>query len=376
MGGRSRRLVVAAVVAVLLAPPLVWLLVVSVLDVRDARQDVDPAEQADVEPAMSHVRALTDVLAVERNWVTIDMLGLSDTVALGPGGGADSLQSTDDAIASLRADIDAHADDEVLARLTPVVDALAGLQETRSRAEATIAAAGGPAAATDASAVYTAYGGLIDAVHAAGDEIALTIDDPDVRAGARLQVVAGRQQILTEDIVRLVLLGLIGDGISSPEDLSALVATAETWDAGIAELESAPPPYDAVIDDLLPDVLVAELPVFVDQAVAEGTVDMAAFMDVIRDGTFAGLDDAIAERQADVVEEVVEEADDTGRDDEERAVLLAGIALIGLLVLAGVVIGLVVSARSGPTAGPAHHGAPGVRLPPPPPPPPVVSRRP
>lgn len=375
MGGRANRIIVAAVVAGLLAPPLVALVVVGILGAGDARRDVDDARAHPSEVVLSRAAALTDRLQDEHSWWALGVLGARDAVIVAPTVDGESPQRTDQAIADLRAALDDHPEaqgDEVSA-LTAAVDGLSGLEEVRRDAEAAIAASEGGSLGNmaEAEAVDDAYGGPIIAIlDGSADMIAETVEDEDARQGAHVQVLARRQLHLTGVLGRDLMLATVGGGADTPEEITALAERAARWEAALAELSSAPAPYAALVADHLPDDVTGSLDGHSEQVLLEGTADVTLLLADIEAVTtgIERLEDAVEVRRADDRRDAV----DAGRAREQRSLLLAGAALVGLVVLAVVVIVLVVQARSRPTPGPPSWGGPGVQ---PPAPPPLVPDR-
>jgi hypothetical protein len=361
-------MIVAAVVAVLLAPPLLGLLVVSFVEVGDARGDIDAAEAGDGQRALSRADELVDRLEDERAWWALELLGFTNAVDPGPLVDAESPQRTDRAIAELRAVITDGTDDEGdLAPLAAAVDGLTDLGEVRRDAEEAIAAPGGGTAASTPTvqALSDTYAESVDAILDAADVVISGFDDPQVRHGAHVQLTASGQLKLTDELGRELLLSAVGDGLTTAEGIARLAETDGRWRAGLAELEAAPAPYDALVREHLPDERTAPVMAHADQALSSGTVDLTVVLADLETAVtgLAGLEDAVAERRAGEVQEVI----DSARDREQRFLVLGGVAFAGVVTLAAVATVLVVSARSRPPSGPPSDHAPGMGPPPPPP---------
>lgn len=375
MGGRANRIIVAAVVAGLLAPPLVALVVVGILGAGDARRDVDDARAHPSEVVLSRATTLTDRLQDEHGWWALGVLGARDALVVAPTVDAASPQRTDQAIADLRGALHDHpeAQGAEVGALAAAVDGLTGLAEVRRDAEAAIAASDGGNLGNTAAAqaVDDAYGGPILAIlDGTEDMIAETVEDEDARQGAHVQVLARRQLHLTDVLGRDLMLATVGGGADTPEEISALAERAGRWEASLAELSSAPAAYGALVADHLPEDVTGSLAGHSEQVLLEGAADVTLVLadtEAVTTG-IERLEDAVEVRRADDLRGAV----DAAHAREQRSLLLAGSALVGLVALAVVVIVLLVQARSRPSSGPPSGRGPGVQ---PPAPPPMVSNR-
>ena len=153
-------------------------------------------------------------------------------------------------------------------------------------------------------------------------------------------------------------------GATSTTPGRTLAERAARWEAALAELSSAPAPYGALVTDHLPDDVTGSLAGRSEQVLLEGTADVTLLLADIEAVTtgIEGLEDAVEGRRADDARDAV----DAARAREQRSLLLAGSALVGLVALAVVVITVVVQARSRPSSGPPSERGPGVEPPAPP----------
>ena len=120
-------------------------------------------------------------------------------------------------------------------------------------------------------------------------------------------------------------------GATSTTPGRTLAERAARWEAALAELSSAPAPYGALVTDHLPDDVTGSLAGRSEQVLLEGTADVTLLLADIEAVTtgIEGLEDAVEGRRADDVRDAV----DAARAREQRSLLLAGSALVGLVAV-------------------------------------------
>lgn len=237
--GRPRRSPLPIVLAALVALALALGAVAAVLVAIDAGRDED-AVRAAGRAAFGSRRSddLLESLQDERNMGSVAVLGMEGAVARPVTSFPQATAATDEALARVRARL---ADEGGATRraFAPIAEGL-GVNLTRLRGQVTGVRERGLRQLDRAQGVYAGYKTQIDRLLAADRSIALAVDDPTLRRGARLLELGNRQEELSASLLReTVLMGVSGDRQATgteeirptAEAVSALEATGAEIDA-------------------------------------------------------------------------------------------------------------------------------------------------
>jgi signal transduction histidine kinase len=283
--------------AVALAVPLVALVALAGFEVLSARRDVAATRsQTELATASIGPGSLMAHLQNERNRTAIDLIGLDTDL---PVANKDEARPpVDKAAAELRAELARHGAD-VRAAFAPAWKAYADLEALRTEVDAYT----GPmdmSNDTMADQVFTRYTNVIEAFFDATSNVALRVDDADLRNGVEIVDAAGRQAEMRARIVRSLVLGVLGGNASSPavgQEVAALYDRSQGFDNAIRA--NAEGPYAAVGDATFAEAGVQSFDRQVEGFLAGQPVDITALLDSVKttpDTGYGALRDRAAGR--------------------------------------------------------------------------------
>ena len=141
-------------------------------------------QQVELATASLGPSGVINALQKERNAEAVSLLGLTNLLSTGGPTPADIRRNDDAAISQFKAAIAAKSP-TVQAAYQPAVAALDRITAARAEADAYTGERTPTAAGTLSAKTFDAYSTVINAVFDANSRVALGIDDPDLRAGAR-----------------------------------------------------------------------------------------------------------------------------------------------------------------------------------------------
>ncbi|HKY65013.1 MAG TPA: nitrate- and nitrite sensing domain-containing protein, partial [Acidimicrobiales bacterium] len=330
--------------AAALAVPLLGLVVVTVLEVRGAGKVVrDVRAQAALAETSLGPSSVLSAIEEERNAAGVYLLGQEEGFTLEVEDNAEARGLTNDAIEAFSAEVD-RQDDDVRAAYAPALEAMAGLDTLRADVDA---APDDRRNLFNIDAVSQNFQGYSDIMHTlarTNQQVALEIDDAQLRLGAELVDLNSQQTDLIATLVRDLLLAEVGgqspNGLDTPEEVSTVARNLgqlrSNWDT---MANSATGVYRPLVRDLVTADLVVRFQEVVDEAIATGH---ASIPDVM--ASSAGDDPetlAYSVFGDDVKEVVRERADDLTAAAEARQLWFIVLALVAIVL--AVVVTLLVS---------------------------------
>jgi signal transduction histidine kinase len=206
-----------------LAVPLVALVIVTALEVYQSADEArDVRDQTALAEASIGPASLLSLIEDERNAAGVYMLDAQDQFALPVEDNAQAREATDQAVADFREQVESLGG-EVEAAYGPALDAMDGIDELRNQIDSFQGTRGfeniGPT-----TEIFDAYGPFMAPFFEANKQVALSIDNPELRRGAELVDLSSRQTDLIAQLTRDLLLAAIGgDGkLNQPEEVSAV----------------------------------------------------------------------------------------------------------------------------------------------------------
>ena len=352
--GGARHLVVVAVAAVL-ALALLALVAVSTAEVSDARDEVDEIEgqRAAVAFSLAPDDPLTQ-LRLERNATALHLMGLDGVVVAAPDIETARAQ-TDAAFARLDTAIDGWPDD-LAAAYAPVLDQRDVVAGVRAEVDE-VPEASRTFDNDDARVLTGSYSAALQAIDDAGAQLIAALDAPEIRRGAELAYLASQQIGASSDLIRGILLALVGGDsngyIDTADEITALAADLGDLRGNDERIAAtADGPYRPHLDALLAAEATQQLPLLAEEALTTGAVDVTRLA-ALSEGDTSAVG-AYATFHADVTAELVRtldsvEDDATARQQRHMAIgVAAGIAaVVSLVVLALALAALARSRRAG-----------------------------
>jgi signal transduction histidine kinase len=208
-----------------LAVPLIALVIVTALEVyQSADEATEVRDQADLAEGSIGPASLLSRLEDERNAAGVYLLGAEDAFALPVEDNAEARAATDQAIADFREQVQSLGG-EVEEAYGPALEATSGLGELRNRIDS-FEGTRSFANIQPTIKLFDAYGPLMAPFFQANKQVALAIDNPELRRGAELVDLSSRQTDLIAQLTRDLLLAVIGGDtkLNQPEEVSAVAA--------------------------------------------------------------------------------------------------------------------------------------------------------
>jgi signal transduction histidine kinase len=328
-----RRIPIRAKVAGALAVPLVGLAAAAGAGVSsNTSQAENVTSQAELATASIGHAGLIGILQNEHNLALVEMLDLADAIELEVTDQDVARQETDAANGALRRGVagqtDALRDDYGTALLV-----LEDLPAVRAEVDAALRRPG-PLNRDEAHEVFERYTDMVSAFFASHDRFTLVVDDPELRQGDDLLHFSSHATDATAQLVEQVLYTSSGfNGIDQPVEAAAIARLQRDVGAHLNSVRvKGTGDYFTAADELLSNPRVAELPVFIDDAIRNGgKVDPVELLATTPLGPAGGH----PEFGAEVAERLDARADALHDAAEARRRLYLGgaFALVGLALL-------------------------------------------
>jgi hypothetical protein len=223
--------------AAALAVPLVALVAMSGLQALQAQQESDRIE-AEAERAFVALGpgSLTAALQNERNFLSLELIGLSGGTKLAVASVPEAIEATDDALAQLEQRL-GDMEPEVQAAYEPAFETLSDLPEVR-RAVTGFTGDKGLANQELADKVFSAYTGMVAAFFDATSAIATQVDEANLRNGVELVDAANRRSETIARATRNIVLDTLtgGNSVELRAQAIGLVDRLRTLNARIEQL--------------------------------------------------------------------------------------------------------------------------------------------
>jgi signal transduction histidine kinase len=328
-----RRVPIRMKLAAALAVPLLGLFAFTAIEVVETTQQASQV-RAQTELARSGLgpAGVIATLQNERTWAVVDRVGMGPLIQAPVVGYEETRRATNEAIAAFRETVSGSSD-VVREAYGPALTALTELTALRDMIDADTATPG-IENATFANDVFLAYADVIAPFLQANGEVALAVDDGELRQLTWLANVTTVQVETLADLSRESVLSIvIGGGFEESSDIAPVATIRATFEAGNERLLEAGPPYDAIIDEHYPRDLVDGLADQIDAAIAGEDVDLPSLTEPLNVSPSSGY----MGMRAELVRVLNERADELNAEAAARQriyLLLAAVALAATVLLA------------------------------------------
>jgi len=325
--------------AAALAAPLLGLLLVTVIEMSGISGEVDEVQdQTELVRAAVGPAGLITRLQAERSWPALELTGSEDLMDAAVEDYAESRRLTDEAIVEFSEELDRHGASAVAA-YSPAVENLDVLAQLRADIDADQDSPlhGDTGNSAFANEVYGRYTEVIRPFFEATDALAVDIDDSNLRRGTELVNLASRQIEVFAALSRAnLVIGTVGTGVDTAEEIDQIVDMKVIWDANNAELEQAAAPFDDVVAEHFPSDMAAGFTEMLELALTGEAIGFYELMAPLESPGSGGL----AAFRVAMVEELNQAADATyadARNSERLFLVLAGVTLTAAFVLTWIV---------------------------------------
>jgi signal transduction histidine kinase len=336
----AQRFPIKTKAAAAMAVPLAMLFLVAGLEVmQGTRQVREVRTQSDLATAAIGPSGLVTALQNERNYSALWMIGTESIVDLPVGSIDESRRATDDAAAAFGAELERKGG-EVERIYAP---ALASLDELRTLRTQVDEFPGPRVVARNpvVEGIWRGYSELVTALSDLNTQLAIEVDDDDLRLGVRLIDMASREVDRIGHFVRLALLSAVtGDGLLRDRaeilEASPIEDEAIRWHHTI--VARATGPYAELGDELARESDATNAIPLAEDIMRTGVVDVTAVLQAISiadDESYYGFID-------DVSTLVADRADELNAAARDRLRLYAA-AAIGLVLVIAVLISALVT---------------------------------
>jgi signal transduction histidine kinase len=326
-----RRVPIRMKLAAALAVPLLALVVVTVVEMVKTSDEVGEIKAQTVLARITvGPTGLITALQNERSWAVVDLLGTQQQAAVPLPGYDETRQATDEAIERFRADV-GDVGGAATEAYAPALDSLAELEQLRSDidADTNVRDLGNIEFTNE---VFTRYAELITPFLTSGSEVALSIDDPDLRVGVELVDTTSRQIEVLADLLRTALVTAVSDGgVDEPEEITELGRLLADFNRNATLIRSTGGHYESIIGDHYPEQLNEGVNEQIDAAIATSAVDVEALFEALNvppEQNYPGLHDEISQALYQRAAEINDEANARDNWFIILAVLTLGLALV------------------------------------------------
>jgi signal transduction histidine kinase len=332
-----RRFPIRARLTAALAVPLTALLGVAVLEVLQISGEAGLARQQS-ELARSSIgpTSLLRQIQNERNIAMISLFGAVDMIELQVEDNAVARRNTDAAAADFESEIEGHGG-QVEQAYRPALDGLDALATLRADVDGFT----GPRDFQNivfTVEIFNGYTALLDALFDANTQVALAIDDTELRRGAELIDVTARQSdVLAKLVLHLVVAAAGGDadGLNTPREIAevgALRAELAANEQAIATNGTGA--YRPMVEKLFANEPVREFPKVVDAAVANGTFALGEVLSTVTGDDIKKFGYIVFRGQ--VSDELLRKAEELTATAEARQRMYLGFAGVAVVLAAAV----------------------------------------
>jgi signal transduction histidine kinase len=316
--------------AAALTVPLLGLLLVTVIEVVDTAGDADDVRrQTALARASIGPAGLLTSLQNERTWAVVELIGQETMVQPPVVGYEESRAATDQAVTAFRATLGEEGDSAADVYRAPLAN-LVELTALRDRIDARTAPRDiGNIEFSDE--VFAGYAELIRPFLDANTEVALAVDDAELRHATSLVDTTTRQIETLSELARTVSLEIaVGNGVDEPDEIAAVAEIKSSFDAANDELRAAAAPFDEVVAPVFPEALATDFSAQLDAAMAGETVELATVLgtlDVPAEGGYIAVRSELVDALNDRADALNQEAQDRERLYIALAVLTLALAL-------------------------------------------------
>jgi hypothetical protein len=304
-----RRIPIHVKLSAALLLPLGGLLAVATFEVvQSSRQAADLRREIGLAEAVVGPGGLSNALQDERNRATVDLVDIGELFRLPVATNAQARTSTDRALADFRRLVDEHGG-PVRKGYAPALAALDELDALRADVDADPGPFTFDANYRAADEVFSRYTALIDALIAANADLAFAIDDPDLRRGAEVSLLASRQADAVARMIRYVLVTSIAPG--GFDERSEIIELGELYGRAVRGEEAMRLRATGAYAAVAAPVRTAQAPLYeqVEHVMATTEVDVVPFLGAMNpgpegsyDGSFRAEVRVILEADADRME--------------------------------------------------------------------------
>jgi HAMP domain-containing protein len=332
------RIPIQAKLAACLSVPLLPLLVLSVIEVRDAARDTaEVRRETQLASTASGPSSIVGRLFDERSWAVLELTGLESSYEAPVTGYDETRQATDDAIEVFRAEVEAKGG-AVEATYHQVVDSLSDIEQIRREIDA-FTEPRSTANMPFSTGIYDRYAELIDRILGANSLVSQQMRDRELRKGTEIADLASRQAEIVANLSRQVLVDatLSEGGIDTAAEIRASASLLSSFDRLNTQIEGTTAPFDELVREHNPRDRNQALHDRVEEALETGTVgDLNGFLDA----TVVPPGEGFPRLRDEVFDVVSERADTLEANATTRQRIFVLLALVCFL-LAGTMIFLI-----------------------------------
>ncbi|MDD9372134.1 MAG: nitrate- and nitrite sensing domain-containing protein, partial [Acidimicrobiales bacterium] len=331
-----RRTPIRMKLAAALAVPLVGLLLVTVIEVVDTGREVDDVHgQTELARASIGPAGLLTSLQNERTWAVIELIGQEGQVQPPVVGYEDSRAATDEALDAFRSTLGSQSDEVADTYREP----LANLSELAAL-RGSIDASPEPHDLTNmefSDEVFNTYAELIQPFLDANTQVALAVDDSELRQATSLVDTTSRQIETLSELARTMSLEMaLGGGLDEPGEIAEVAKVKAEFDEANDELRDVTAPLDDVLGPVFPEDLATGFSNQLDSAMTGEIVplpEVLATLDVPAEGGYMAVRDVLV----DALNERADALNDAARNRERLYVALACLTVALALALSWLV---------------------------------------
>jgi signal transduction histidine kinase len=325
-----QRLPIRLKVAAALAVPLVGLIVVSLVEVRRASQDLSEVRaEADLATAITGPAGIITAIQNERTWTSLELTDLTDTGGIPVEGYDENRANTDAAVEAFRDDVEAKggAVEETFGEAVTALEELDRIRQDVDGFDEPRRIENMPFS----NEVYGRFTDLVDLLLDTSSRVVGQVEDTELRRGVELAVMATTQVELEASLGRETATSAMMSegGIDTTDEITRISALLSAFSRRNHLIQSSRGHYAPIIEEHFPASLVQGHTGVVEDAIATGSLDFDRYLETVGvrpEDDFPGLRDAVTREVVDLSEVLTADAQARQRTFMLLAVLAFAVA--------------------------------------------------
>jgi len=326
------RLPIRVKLAAALAVPLLSILILTLIEVRQAADEAaEVRRETRLATAATGPSSLVNALQDERSWAVIALTGLETQYDAPVVGYEATREATDETLVAFRASTEAQGGvvEEVY---RGAIEALAEVEAIRTEIDADTA----PKTLDNmpfSTGMYDRYSELISQVLEANSRISLELQDADLRRGTELADLAAQQFEVQANVSRetLVAAMMSPGGLDTHDEIRKVAGLLSTFERNNRAIENFTGRQAEIVEQWHPVEMAVLVQDRVRAAIETGTIDdLQSFLD----GTAPGPDEGFTRLRDETLEAVADRADTLDAQATTRQRLFVAVAALAFIVAA------------------------------------------
>ena len=336
-----RRIPIRYKLAAALAVPLIAMGLVTVIEVASVESEVrDVRQQTALATATIGPNGLITALQNERNWVSANLVGADQDLAMVASGYDETRAATDAARAEFEDELSSLGD-AARSAYEQAFDGLAEIDALRTEIDGYVATLTPSLDNIDeVTVIFDRYTALIEPFFGGMSRISIAMDDPELRQGAGLMEAVARQIETIPQLTNALVLPAIvptapGDsaGINRSSEIAEVAELQDAFRRQAETLRTASGPYEELAAEYYPEEFTTNIDEQATMGVASGDIDVTAFIASLDVPTLDQAYIGYQQELSDAIETRADELNDAASSRRQRYAILMALTFGAAVVL-------------------------------------------